>query len=127
MDNSSDGSKSNSSNRIRVRIAPSPTGLLHIGTVRAALFNYLYAKKNGGKFIIRLEDTDKERSKTEYEQDILAGFEKLGIIAVKIISYLRLDKHKSSSKIFTASGRIIFHITYFPYLRINFNVKTFHQ
>ncbi len=63
----------------RVRIAPSPTGLLHIGTVRAALFNYLFAKKYNGSFILRIEDTDKERSRQEYEEDILEGLEWLKI------------------------------------------------
>ena len=47
---------------IRVRYAPSPTGHLHIGNARTALFNYLYARHNGGKFIIRIEDTDKKRN-----------------------------------------------------------------
>lgn len=64
---------------IVVRIAPSPTGNLHIGTARTALFNYLFAKKHGGKFLIRIEDTDKERSKQEYEKNILDGLEWLGI------------------------------------------------
>jgi len=70
--------KSNSNGPI-VRIAPSPTGNLHIGTARAALFNYLYAKKYGGKFILRIEDTDKERSKREYEGNILEGLSWLGL------------------------------------------------
>lgn len=64
---------------LRVRIAPSPTGYLHLGTIRAALFNYLFAKKEGGKFIIRIEDTDTERSLPIYEQDILGGLKALGI------------------------------------------------
>ena len=64
---------------IRVRIAPSPTGFLHIGTARAALFNYLFAKKYEGVFILRIEDTDPERSKPEYEKDILEGLKWLGI------------------------------------------------
>lgn len=66
-------------NKVVTRIAPSPTGNLHIGTVRTALFNYLYARKFGGKFIVRIEDTDKERSTKEFEQDILDGFEWLGL------------------------------------------------
>ena len=49
-----------------VRIAPSPTGKLHIGTARTALFNYLFAKKNEGKYLIRIEDTDTKRSKAEF-------------------------------------------------------------
>jgi glutamyl-tRNA synthetase len=65
--------------KIRVRIAPSPTGLFHIGTARTALFNFLFAKKNGGVFIVRIEDTDKERSKGEYEKNILEGLAWLDI------------------------------------------------
>ncbi len=64
---------------IRVRIAPSPTGYLHLGTARAALFNFLYAKKNKGTFILRIEDTDQERSKKEFENDIFEGLKWLGI------------------------------------------------
>ncbi|HXF44312.1 MAG TPA: glutamate--tRNA ligase [Candidatus Paceibacterota bacterium] len=60
---------------IRVRFAPSPTGPLHLGNARAALFNWLFAKHEGGKFLLRIEDTDKERSKKEFEKDILEGLE----------------------------------------------------
>jgi glutamyl-tRNA synthetase len=63
----------------RVRIAPSPTGNPNIGTARTALFNFLFAKKQGGVFIVRIEDTDKARSKKEYEKAILDGFDWLGI------------------------------------------------
>ena len=56
---------------IRVRFAPSPTGFVHIGNVRTALFNYLFAKREGGTFILRIEDTDPERSKPEYREAIL--------------------------------------------------------
>lgn len=58
---------------------PSPTGMAHMGTARTALFNYLFAKKEGGDFILRIEDTDKERSKKEYEQDILENLHWLGL------------------------------------------------
>lgn len=64
---------------IRVRMAPSPTGKLHIGTARTALFNYLFAKKQNGKFILRIEDTDKERSRPEHEKDILENLKWLGL------------------------------------------------
>lgn len=64
---------------IRCRIAPSPTGPLHIGTARTALFNYLFAKKHGGKFILRIEDTDLERSDKKYEKDIFERLKWLGI------------------------------------------------
>ncbi len=66
-------------NKIRVRIAPSPTGYLHIGTARTALFNWLFAKKNGGKFILRIEDTDLERSEKRFEDDIIGGLKWLGL------------------------------------------------
>ena len=58
---------------VRVRFAPSPTGYLHIGSARTALFNWLYAKHNNGKFILRIEDTDRERSKKEYLEEIRAS------------------------------------------------------
>lgn len=61
------------------RYPPSPTGKLHLGSLRTALFNYLFAKKHGGKMILRFEDTDKARSKKEFEQDIFEGLEWLGI------------------------------------------------
>jgi nondiscriminating glutamyl-tRNA synthetase len=64
---------------IRVRIAPSPTGPLHIGTARTALFNYLFARRAGGTFILRLEDTDVARSTAAFEKDILDGLHWLGI------------------------------------------------
>ncbi len=63
----------------RVRIAPSPTGPLHIGTARTALFNYLYARRHGGTFILRLEDTDVARSTVAFEADILEQLHWLGI------------------------------------------------
>jgi nondiscriminating glutamyl-tRNA synthetase len=64
---------------IRVRIAPSPTGPLHIGTARTALFNALYARHTGGTFILRLEDTDVARSTVAFETDILQGLHWLGL------------------------------------------------
>jgi glutamyl-tRNA synthetase len=64
---------------VRVRIAPSPTGPLHIGTARTALFNYLFARHVGGTFVLRLEDTDIARSSVAYEQDILDGLHWLGL------------------------------------------------
>jgi nondiscriminating glutamyl-tRNA synthetase len=63
----------------RVRIAPSPTGPLHIGTARTALFNYLYARRTGGTFVLRLEDTDVARSTVAFEADILEQLHWLGI------------------------------------------------
>lgn len=64
---------------VRVRIAPSPTGNLHIGTARTAVFNWLFARHEGGQFILRVEDTDEERSKPEFTENILAGLRWLGM------------------------------------------------
>jgi len=66
---------------IITRFAPSPTGELHIGGVRTALFNYAYAKKHNGKFLIRIEDTDLERSTKEYEKNILDSLHSIGLVA----------------------------------------------
>ena len=65
---------------VRTRFAPSPTGLLHIGGIRTALFSWLYAKHNNGQFILRIEDTDRERSTDDAKKIILDG-----------ISWLNLD------------------------------------
>ncbi len=64
---------------VRVRIAPSPTGNLHIGTARTAVFNWLFARHQGGQFLLRIEDTDLERSKSEYTNNILEGLKWLGM------------------------------------------------
>ena len=63
----------------RVRIAPSPTGDPHVGTVYIALFNLIFARHHGGKFILRIEDTDRTRSKPEYEQTIYEALKWCGI------------------------------------------------
>lgn len=67
-------------NAVRVRFAPSPTGYLHIGGARTALYNYLYAKATGGTFVLRIEDTDLERSKAEYEKLQIEDLQWLGIL-----------------------------------------------
>jgi len=68
----------NSDKKIVVRFAPSPTGLFHVGSARVALFNYLFAKQNNGKLVLRIEDTDKIRSTKESEDDIITGLKWLG-------------------------------------------------
>jgi len=64
---------------VRTRFAPSPTGLLHIGSARSALFNYLFSRHHGGQYLLRIEDTDRERSKDEYTRAIIEGLEWLGV------------------------------------------------
>src|SRR5262245_37756401 len=64
---------------VRVRFAPSPTGFLHIGGVRACLYNWLYAHHNKGQFLLRIEDTDLERSESRYTDDIMVSLKWLGL------------------------------------------------
>ncbi len=78
--NSQEELKLTKANAVRVRIAPSPTGLFHVGGARTALFNYLFAKQNNGIFVLRIEDTDKERSKPVYEDNIIESLKWLGIL-----------------------------------------------
>ena len=69
----------NTLKKVITRFAPSPTGTLHIGGVRTALFNYVYAKKHSGKFLVRIEDTDRERSTKEFEKNILDSLDSIGL------------------------------------------------
>ncbi|WP_032527014.1 glutamate--tRNA ligase [Prochlorococcus marinus] len=90
----------------RLRLAPSPTGLFHIGTARTALFNWLYAQKIGGKFLIRIEDTDFLRSKSEYTKNILEGLKWLGLVwdEEPIKQSGRISIHKKYIKRLLESG-----------------------
>ena len=83
---------------VRVRIAPSPTGNLHIGTARTAVFNWLYASHQHGKFVLRIEDTDRERSKDEYTENIKSGLEWLGLTWDEgpFFQTQRIDKYKAA-------------------------------
>ncbi len=90
---------------IKTRIAPSPTGWLHIGTARTALFNYLYAKRHGGTFAVRVEDTDRERSKKEYEDEILEGLSWLGLKHDELVRQSeRVERHKEILEKMVADG-----------------------
>ncbi len=82
---------------IITRIAPSPTGFFHMGTLRTALFCYLYARKHDGKYLLRIEDTDKIRSKKEFEDDILESLKWLGI---EHDAFFRQSEHLSEHKIY---------------------------
>lgn len=72
---------------VKTRFAPSPTGFLHIGGVRTALFNYIFAKHFDGKFVLRIEDTDIERSLKEYEKDIIDSLDWLGLLSDEQVVY----------------------------------------
>jgi glutamyl-tRNA synthetase len=91
---------------IRTRFAPSPTGMLHIGGVRTALFSWLYARRHGGVFVLRIEDTDRERSTQEATQVILDGMEWLGLHADEGPFYqtLRMDRYREVLDQFLKSG-----------------------
>jgi nondiscriminating glutamyl-tRNA synthetase len=78
-DSLSKTSEKASAKPVRVRFAPSPTGPLHIGGVRTALFNWLFARKYGGTFVLRIEDTDKERSEKKYDDELLKGLSWMGL------------------------------------------------
>ena len=81
---------------VATRFAPSPTGPLHIGGVRTALFNWLFSKNNKGKFYLRIEDTDKERSKDQYKKQIIQSLKWIGIQYddKEYIQSQKIDKHK---------------------------------
>ncbi len=81
---------------VATRFAPSPTGPLHIGGVRTALFNWLFSKNNKGKFYLRIEDTDKERSKDEYNDQIIQSLKWIGILydEKEYIQSKNINKHK---------------------------------
>ena len=78
-----------SERQVRVRFAPSPTGYLHVGGARTALFNWLFARRTGGVFVLRIEDTDRDRSSDEMSQAILDGLRSQGFAFVTIAGLLR--------------------------------------
>ncbi|WP_295533813.1 glutamate--tRNA ligase [Synechococcus sp. UW140] len=93
-------------NPVRVRLAPSPTGTLHIGTARTAVFNWLFARRHGGKFLLRIEDTDKERSNPAFTANILEGLQWLGLDwdAEPVIQTARIAEHRSAIQQLLDSG-----------------------
>ncbi|MEO8648130.1 MAG: glutamate--tRNA ligase [Acidobacteriota bacterium] len=92
---------------VRVRFAPSPTGYLHIGSARTALFNYLYARHVGGKFLLRIEDTDIARSNEESTRSILEGLAwlELGHDEEVVFQSDNADKHRETAKSLLAEGK----------------------
>ena len=92
---------------VRVRLAPSPTGTLHIGTARTAVFNWLFARRQGGQFLLRIEDTDKERSKPEYTANILEGLQWLGLTwdGEPVVQSERIAEHRRAIERLLASGQ----------------------
>ncbi|HEY1427879.1 MAG TPA: glutamate--tRNA ligase family protein, partial [Caulobacteraceae bacterium] len=96
------------------RIAPSPTGMMHIGTARAALFNWLYARRMGGKFLLRIEDTDRERSTPDAVQAIFDGMAWLGLEPDEepIFQHARAERHREAAlELLSRSGAYRDYIT----------------
>ena len=91
---------------IRVRFAPSPTGYLHVGGARTALFNWLFARKHGGAFLLRIEDTDKARSSEEHVRVILDGLAWLGLDVNEDIVFqgAGLERHQALADRLLADG-----------------------
>ncbi len=91
---------------VRARFAPSPTGLLHIGSARTALFNYLFARHHGGEFLLRIEDTDRERSTEAATHVIIEGLEWLGITPdqLPVFQSTRMARHAEVARQMLASG-----------------------
>lgn len=88
------------------RFAPSPTGYIHVGNLRTALMNYLIARKTGGQFILRLDDTDQERSKQEYADGIMQDLEWLGLHWDRLEKQsLRFDRYRAAAEELKAKGR----------------------
>jgi glutamyl-tRNA synthetase len=92
---------------VRVRFAPSPTGQVHIGNIRAAIFNWLFARHNGGKFLLRIEDTDRERSTPEAVQTILGAMEWLGLTFDEAPLYQSTQhaRHREAAEQLLATGK----------------------
>src|ERR1043166_223157 len=92
---------------VRVRFAPSPTGYLHIGAARSALFNWLYARKVGGKFLLRIEDTDLQRSTDESTRSIIEGLEWLGLDYDEemVFQSANADKHRAAARKLVQEGK----------------------
>src|SRR6202012_4315 len=92
---------------VNVRIAPSPTGLLHIGNIRAALFNWLFARKQGGSFMLRLDDTDSTRSTEEFAKAIERDLKWLGLNWDSFARQSdRLDRYAEILEQLKTSGRV---------------------
>jgi glutamyl-tRNA synthetase len=92
---------------IVTRFAPSPTGRLHVGNIRTALHNYLFAKKHSGTFILRIDDTDRERSTAEFDQAIRDDLDWMGLTADRVVRQSeRFDLYEREFERLKAAGRV---------------------
>lgn len=99
--------------KVRVRFAPSPTGYLHLGGARTALFNWLFARKHGGAFILRIEDTDQQRSSEEMVRGILEGMDWIGLEADEGPFFQSSfdDEHRSAARRLVEEGKAYYDFT----------------
>ena len=89
------------------RFAPSPTGRLHVGNIRTALHNFLFARKNGGTFILRIDDTDRDRSTAEFDQAIRDDLDWLGLVPDRIARQSeRFDLYEREFQRLKEAGRV---------------------
>ena len=104
---SADTSPAPSGTAIVTRIAPSPTGYMHIGTARSALFNWLFARRHGGTFLLRIEDTDRARSTPQATDAILQGMAWLGLEhdGDAISQFARADRHSEVARAMLEAGQ----------------------
>ena len=94
-------------NKVRVRFAPSPTGRIHVGNIRTALFNWLFARSHEGEFMLRLDDTDADRSTDEYAQGIKDDLNWLGLNwDLEARQSQRYDEYKIAVRTLTEAGRL---------------------
>ena len=95
--------------KVATRFAPSPTGPLHIGGVRTALFNWLYSKNQNGNFYLRIEDTDKERSKEEFKNQIIKSLQWIGINhdGTEYIQSQKIDDHIKVANKLLKKGKVV--------------------
>jgi len=117
---------------VATRFAPSPTGPLHIGGVRTALFNWLYSKNKGGKFYLRIEDTDKERSKDEFKNQIINSLRWIGINYEdgEYIQSDKIDDHINVAKELLKKGVIVRQLNSFgwpTHIRISIGLEKENQ
>ena len=91
----------------KVRFAPSPTGFLHVGNIRASIINYLYAKKTSGKFFLRLDDTDSQRVRDEYRDMIFTDMKWLGLNYDEVFKQSdRLARYEEAKNKLLANNRL---------------------
>ncbi|MXW20883.1 MAG: glutamate--tRNA ligase, partial [Gammaproteobacteria bacterium] len=91
---------------VRTRFAPSPTGVLHLGGLRTALYNWLYSRRHGGEFLLRIEDTDRQRSSPEHIRTLLEALQRFGLDPDEepLLQSSRVERHREVANQLLESG-----------------------